>query len=200
MATSAQRSPSTGTPAVAVAVAAATLQVALNLMVLGSATFGLGVAGLAARSFPVLWSGVAVPAVFVVLAALAATPWFDPPPGRWRTGYTAVAVLFAVTTPWMPAAVQVAGALTVLGVGFVIIGSIEHLPAVRNAGLSAIVIGALTSSELGRGWLPLAETGTYHLVPALVTAIVGVCAAAVGVGLLLRRRQDTRGPVSLRTR
>ncbi|WP_064257578.1 hypothetical protein [Rhodococcus sp. HS-D2] len=194
MATSAQRSPSTGTAA------AATLQVALNLTVLGSAAFGLGVAGLAARSFPVLWSGFAVPAVFVVLAAIAATPWFDPPPGRWRTGYTPVAAICVVATPWMPAAVQVAGALTLLGVGFAIIGSSEHLPAVRNAGLSAIVIGALSSSDLARGWLPLAETGTYHLVPALATALAGVCAAAVGVGLLLRHRQDTRGPAPLRTR
>ena len=182
MATSAQRSLSTG------AAAATALQVALNLVVLGVAAFGLGVAGLAARSFPALWSGVAVPAVFVVLAALAATPWFDPPAGRWRTGYTAVAALCVVATPWMPAAVQVAGALTVLGVGFAIIGSSEHLPVVRDAGLSAIVIGALSSSDLGRGWLSLAETGTYHLVPAVATAIVGVWAAAVGVGLLLRRR------------
>lgn len=184
MATSTHRSLSTG----AAAAAATALQVALNLAVLGVAAFGLGVAGLAARSFPVVWSGVAVPAVFVVLAAIAATPWFDPPPGRWRTGYTAVAALCVVATPWMPAAVQVAGVLTVLGVGFAIIGSSAHLPAVRNAGLSAIVIGALSSSDLGCGWLPLAETGTYHLVPALATALVGVCAAAVGVGMLLRRR------------
>lgn len=198
MATSAQRSPSTGTAAAAAA--ATTLQVALNLMVLGVAAFGLGVAGLAARSFPVVWSGVAVAAVFVVLAAIAVTPWFAPPLGRWRTGYTAVAALCVVATPWMSAAVQVAGALTVLGVGFAIIGSSEHLPVVRNAGLSAVVVGALTSSDRGRGWLPLAETGTYDLVPALVTAIVGVGAAAVGVGLLLRHRQDTRRPVPLRTR
>ncbi|AOD23257.1 MULTISPECIES: hypothetical protein [unclassified Rhodococcus (in: high G+C Gram-positive bacteria)] len=184
MATSTHRSLST----CAAAAAATTLQAALNLALLGVAAFGLGVAGLAARSFPVPWSGFAVPAVFVVLAVIAATPWFDPPPGRWRTGYTAVAAICVVATPWMPAAVQVAGALTVLGVGFAIIGLSEHLPAVRNAGLSAIVIGALSSSDLGRGWLPLAETGTYHLVPALVTALVGVCAAAVGVGLLLRRR------------
>ncbi|WP_156666260.1 hypothetical protein [Rhodococcus sp. HS-D2] len=95
---------------------------------------------MAARSFPVLWSGVTVPAVFVVLAALAATPQFDPPPGRWRTGYTAVAALCVVTTLWMPAAVQVAGALTVLGVKFALIGSSEHLPTVRWAGLMAIVI------------------------------------------------------------
>ena len=186
MTTSTQRSPSTG------AAAATRLQAALNLTVLGVAASGLGVAGLATRSFPAVWSGIAVPAVFVVLAAIAATPRFDPPPGRWRTGYTAVAALRVVTAPWMPAAVQVAGVLSLLGVGFAIIGSIEHLPAVRNAGLSAMVIGALSSSDLGRGWLPLAETGTYHLVPALVTTIVGVWATAVGVGLLLRRRQDTR--------
>ncbi|WP_016933627.1 MULTISPECIES: hypothetical protein [Rhodococcus] len=57
-----------------------------------------------------------------------------------------------------------------------------------------------TSSDLGRGWLPLAETGTYHLVPALVTALVGLGAAVAGVGLLLRRRQGTRDPAPLSAR
>ncbi|MFZ2528064.1 MAG: hypothetical protein WAX14_10480 [Rhodococcus sp. (in: high G+C Gram-positive bacteria)] len=61
MATSTQRSSST-----VAAAAAARLHSVLNLAVLGLAAFGLGVAGLVARSFPASWSGVAVSVVFVV--------------------------------------------------------------------------------------------------------------------------------------
>src|SRR5690606_13260295 len=73
------------------------------------------------------WSGVVVSVVFVVLGVVAASPVFGPPLGRWRSGYTAVAAVFAVATPWMAAAVQFAGVLALLGVGFVVIGLCEHL-------------------------------------------------------------------------
>ncbi|MCR8695268.1 hypothetical protein NWP13_22295 [Rhodococcus pyridinivorans] len=191
MATSTQRSSST-----VAAAAAARLHSVLHLAVLGLAAFGLGVAGLVARSFPASWSGVAVSVVFVVLGVVAALPVFGPPLGRWRSGYTAVAAVFAVATPWMAAAVQFAGVLALLGVGVVVIGLCEHLPVVRYAGLAAFVVGVVTSSDFARGWLPLAETGTYDLVPALVTAIVGVGAAVVGVWLWVQNRRDAGKPVS----
>ncbi|MEU5844498.1 hypothetical protein [Rhodococcus sp. NPDC047139] len=96
----------------------------------------------------------------------------------------------------MAAAVQFAGVLALLGVGFVVAGLCEHLPVVRYAGLAAFVVGVVTSSDFARGWLPLAETGTYDLVPALVTAMVGVGAAVVGVWLWVRSRRDAGEPVS----
>lgn len=158
------------------------LHTSVNLVVLGIAAFGLGLAGVVARSFPFGWSGVVVSAVFVVLGGAAATPLLRSGPRWWCSGYTVVALVFAVAAPWMIISAQVAGPLTLLGVGFFLLGWIERSSAVRHAGLAAIVVGAVFSSELGREVLPLADTSTYGLVPAVATAVFGACAGLWGVG------------------
>ncbi|KIM14611.1 hypothetical protein QV65_30490 [Rhodococcus erythropolis] len=166
-----------------------------NLTMLGVGALVIGLSILATRSQFSEWIQVlTVPVAFLALWGIVYRRSNTAGVRRRGVGYYVIALIavFSVLFGRLPLSHSI-GALTLLGAGFLIIGSRERRWPVWATALMAIVIGLLTSSETIRRIVRLDETPTSVVPSAIAVLILAVVALAGACRFRLAENRELQG-------
>lgn len=150
-----------------------------NLLMMGLGATVIG-ASILANEGPGRWLQVlAVPAVFLILWGVVYRRAQTMGVRKRGVGYYPIALIAVLSLLFglLPLAYNV-GALSLIGVGFFIIGWRERCWPVWATALAAIVVGLMTVSEPARRMLGIEETSTTYVASGVATLIFAVIAFA----------------------
>ncbi|MDH6284084.1 hypothetical protein [Prescottella agglutinans] len=165
-----------------------------NLIALGFGAFALGVFQMVVGRYGTAYMllGVFVPLTFCVLWLVKSTGGKrNVPQGSRRVGYGLLALVSLAAAPFgLLVAASTVGSLTLLGLGFLIIGWRTRSSRVwMIAGFGAL-LGVLTDSTRGR--VALTDLGTSDAMPGMLTAAYGAAVIAVAVLSLFSEAKRTK--------